>query len=208
MGCADTGATGVLAAGGNNHSGTYTLGAVSSNVNGCEYMNVSVTNTTYEAIMTDNALAYWTMDAFAGCRDYLQVLRSIEIGIPVIGTNSGDNFMGGLSLTNPGLVYDQGQGTDPTTGMQTQLPPIVKFFKNAALRGHQAALDEMSTVQPGTSSVSGTIPEPGQPDNNAVAQNPPRLPCQGCFSPALPKRHETRTECRYRSIRLRRNLGN
>lgn len=65
IGCADTGATGVLAAGGNNHSGTYTLGAVSSNVNGCEYMNVSVTNTTYEAIMTDNALAYWTMDAFA-----------------------------------------------------------------------------------------------------------------------------------------------
>jgi hypothetical protein len=33
--------------------------------------------------------------------------------------------MGGLSLTNPGLVYDQGQGVDPTSGMQVQLPPIV-----------------------------------------------------------------------------------
>jgi hypothetical protein len=64
------------------------------------------------------------------------------------------------TLTNPGLQYDQGTGADPTTGMPVQLPPIVKFFKNAALRGHQAALDEMSQVQPSTSDVSGPVGGP------------------------------------------------
>ena len=78
--------------------------------------------------------------------------------------------MGGL--TNPGLITDQGQGTDPTTGMPVQLPPIVKFFKNAALRGHQAALDEMSTVQPGRSNISGPDGAPAQlPQPNPVGMS-------------------------------------
>jgi hypothetical protein len=43
-----------------------------------------------------------------------------------------------LSLTNPGLSYDQ-DGVDPTTGMQ--LPPIIKYFKNAVLRDQRLADD-------------------------------------------------------------------
>jgi len=99
--------------------------------------------------------------------------------------------MGGLSLTNPGLVYDQGQGVDPTSGMQVQLPPIVKFFKNAALRGHQAALDEMSTVQPGTSDVSGPngqaaqIPQPGQPNTAQVSQSASTSSMPKMFQPSF-----------------------
>ncbi len=85
--------------------------------------------------------------------------------------------MGNFSLTNPGLAYDGGQGTDPSTGMPIQLPPIVKYFKNAALRGHQAALDEMNSVQPGRSDISGpnggavTLDsETGQPVSPQIAQ--------------------------------------
>lgn len=96
------------------------------------------------------------------------------------------------SLTNPGLAYDQGQGTDPSSGMQVQLPPIVKYFKNAALRGHQAALDEMATVQPGTSTVSGPnggapqIPNPGEPDQNTATDNaPPRSSMPKIFKPSF-----------------------
>ncbi len=95
------------------------------------------------------------------------------------------------SLTNPGLQYDQGQGTDPTTGMPVQLPPIVKFFKNAALRGHQAALDEMATVQPGTSTISGPngsapqIPQSGQPDTNQVTDNPGTSSMPRMFKPSF-----------------------
>ena len=68
-------------------------------------------------------------------------------------------------LTNPGLQYDQ-SGADPTSGLLTPLPPIVRFFRNTAARGHQAALDEMGTVQPSTSDISGPnggpihIPQP------------------------------------------------
>jgi hypothetical protein len=91
--------------------------------------------------------------------------------------------MGNFSLTNPGLAYDPGQGTDPSTGMPIQLPPIVKYFKNAALRGHQAALDEMAGVQPGRSSLSGPetstnptgapqIAQPGQEDTNTATDTP------------------------------------
>jgi hypothetical protein len=117
--------------------------------------------------------------------------------------------MGGLSLTNPGLVYDQGQGVDPTSGMQVQLPPIVKFFKNAALRGHQAALDEMSTVQPSTGDIHGpsvdatgkfvggidqtgkatggpvSIPVPGQADTNQITQNPATSSMPRMFQPSF-----------------------
>lgn len=95
--------------------------------------------------------------------------------------------MGGFNLTNPGLQYDQGQGMNQATGMPVQLPPIVKFFKNAALRGHQAALDEMSQVQPGTSSITGPdgsapqIPEPGQADTTQVKDNAPPVTPQPKF---------------------------
>ena len=106
--------------------------------------------------------------------------------------------MGGLSLTNPGLAYDQGQGVDPSTGMQMQLPPIVKYFKNAALRGHQAALDEMAGVQPSTASVSGPngsapqIPEPGQPDTTQAMQNPdPITPVPKFFKPSFAQTTQT-----------------
>ena len=106
--------------------------------------------------------------------------------------------MGGLSLTNPGLAYDGGQGVDPTTGMPVQLPPIVKYFKNAALRGHQAALDEMAGVQPSTASVSGPngsapqLPEPGQPDTTRAAQNSdPIAPLPTFFKPSFSQTTQT-----------------
>jgi hypothetical protein len=89
--------------------------------------------------------------------------------------------MGNFSLTNPGLAYDQGQGVDPTTGMPVQLPPIVKYFKNAALRGHQAALDEMSTVQPARSTIAEPagappqIPLSGEADSTQASTNPDPL---------------------------------
>ena len=80
--------------------------------------------------------------------------------------------MGGFALTNPGLQYqDQGYQTDPVSGMTYPKPPVTKFFKSQGARGQQAALDEMATVQPGTSNVDGTIPQAGEAPNTSVTEN-------------------------------------
>lgn len=82
--------------------------------------------------------------------------------------------MGGLSLTNPGLQYDQQPGIDPSTGMPIQTPSIIKYFKNPGARALQFAKDASQAVQPSTSTVDGTID--GQQVTGDVQPPTPSLP--------------------------------
>lgn len=82
--------------------------------------------------------------------------------------------MGALSLTNPGLQYDQQPGIDPSTGMPIQTPSIIKYFKNPGARALQFAKDASQAVQPSTSTVDGTID--GQQVTGDVQPPTPSLP--------------------------------
>lgn len=63
--------------------------------------------------------------------------------------------MGGLSLTNPGLLSAD-QSLDPLTG-QPVIKPRVAFFPNNAARGQAFARNVASQLQPSTSTVEGSI---------------------------------------------------
>lgn len=56
--------------------------------------------------------------------------------------------MGGLSLTNPGLQYDdKGTPVDPSTGMPIQVKPRVAFFPNNQARNEQFVKDAHDAIQ-------------------------------------------------------------
>src|SRR5579872_4923888 len=90
--------------------------------------------------------------------------------------------MDGLSLTNPGLVY-QDQSIDPTTG-QPVIKPRVAFFPSDAARALAFAKQQQSAVSPSTSDVSGDIAAPGETPNNVSSTIPgPTSPSPLLFKP-------------------------
>ncbi len=90
--------------------------------------------------------------------------------------------MDGLSLTNPGLVY-QDQSIDPTTG-QPVIKPRVAFFPSDAARALAFAKQQQSAVSPSTSDVSGDIAAPGETPNNVPSTIPgPTSPSPLLFKP-------------------------
>ena len=78
-----------------------------------------------------------------------------------------------FSLTKPALEYDDpGVEIDPVTGQPRAKAATIKYFKNNAARGQQLGKDAAAAVAPGTSDVSGVIPDPGQSADNTVTQVP------------------------------------
>ena len=92
--------------------------------------------------------------------------------------------MGGLSLTNPGLVY-QDQQLDPVTG-QPVVKPRVSFFPNNAKRAQAFAQQESAAINPSTSDVNGTITPTGAPSDTTVSNVPGAVaPVPKFFKPSF-----------------------
>lgn len=101
--------------------------------------------------------------------------------------------MGALSLTNPGLQYDQPPTLDSVTGLPVQTPPIIKYFKNPAARqavadqalaaAHSAVQNAPVTVDPGDVNFT----DAGQDPNGE--QLPPKMTSSGAsldMTPQMP----------------------